>query len=219
MLRIACWISIAAVSSLVVGACSDDDDHSAIGRLGAAGEAGSGASIGGSAQSGSRGNGGASGAAGAHGWTCETGYRLASYDGDQSGLCAPTESRWVDCCDGAGADIAEAIVTRCAPDGSVCVADSYCTLFNTATFECGWLLCDPDNAPAAGGAGGAADSDCPWDKAREALERATNEGDPGPIPCATDRHCEKTHQVCNLRIANRMFCGDPDSSGQGGTGD
>ena len=217
MLRITYWISIAAVSSVVVGACSDDDDQT--GGLNAAGEAGSGVSMGGSAPS--SGSGGAPDAAGAAVgpvWTCETGYVLASYDGDQSGLCAAGESRWVDCCDGAGADVADAIVTRCAPDGSVCVADSYCTTFNTTSLECGWRLCDPDNAPAAGGAGGAADSDCPWDKAREALDRAINEGDPGPIPCATDRHCEKTHQVCNLRIANRMFCGDTDSSGQGGSG-
>ena len=214
------WFSIASVVVLVAGACSTDDAaqpaSDGTDQGGDSSMAGSGStSLGGSSSTGGT---GAGAAAGTPSWACDSGYDLPSYNGDQSGLCAANESRWIDCCTGPAADIADAIRTRCAPDGSACIADSYCTTYNTTTLECGWIVCDPDNQGATGGAGGAAGQECPWDKARAALDNAINNADSGPVPCAADVHCQKTHQVCNVRIANRMFCGNPGASGQGGSG-
>ena len=130
-------------------------------------------------------------AAGQTTWTCGSGYDLASYDGEQEGLCSPDESMWRICCEG---DIGESYTVRCAPDGSICLAGSYCT---TLTYECGWQLCI---AEGEGGAGGGANGDLCDPETVESLESLT--------PCASDEHCSGG-QVCNRRAANRMFCADP----------
>jgi hypothetical protein len=216
------WASMMGAGLLVASACSSDSDGTASPDM--AGQAGEKSAQAGekSAQAGEKsaqagagaafgGGGGSDGGSGT-GWTCASGYDLPSYTGDQAGLCAANESRWSDCCIGPAADVSASLTTRCAPDGSDCVSGPYCTLFANDGYECGWLICDPN----VGGAGGAS-ADCPVDKAAAALNAALN-GELRLVPCASDEHCSAGHQVCNRRIANRMFCGDADQSAQGGTG-
>lgn len=202
MKQLGYWCSIAAIVASVAVACSTEDADGPTPSSETAGDSGL---VGGGPQGGS-GPLPAGGAGGARAWTCDSGYDLNSYHGDTAGLCAADESRWIECCPD---DISHALTVVCAPDGSTCVSidGAYCTTYDTST-ECGWLLCDPENQlDAAGGAGGAGATACPWEKAMhpELL-----------VPCASDVHCEGTHQVCNRRIANRMFCGDPNGSAQGG---
>jgi|SRR5882724_6457802 len=210
MMKLARWSSIALATAFIAAACTADDGGETspndVGQAGDSSDAGSGASTGGSGASTGASGASGGGAAAAPGWTCDSGYDLASYNGDQTGLCPANESRWIECCPD---DITPAVTIVCAPDGSVCVAvgGATCTTYNTHT-ECGWTFCDP-NAQGTGGAGGASTSDCPRDKV----------ANPAPlVPCASDVHCEDMRQVCNQRIANRMFCGDPDGSSQGGSG-
>jgi hypothetical protein len=134
------------------------------------------------------------------GWTCESGYDLASYEGDRAGLCPAQESVWSLCCDGPATEIIDSLDTRCAPDNSACVADSVCSSYR---LECGWVLCDPVNP-----SDGPTDDECDWEKAQEAFD-AANRGERELVPCATDKHCASRQQVCNRRFGNRMFCDDP----------
>jgi hypothetical protein len=181
--------------------CSDSEDppgSRAAAGDGSAGDALGGATLtggstGGDSVAGASGEGGAPGAGGVPSGeesTCEAEYELASYSGDTEGLCQPAESVWRNCCSPDG-DIAAAERTRCAPDGSVCIVGSYCTLYGG---ECGWSMCDPNEVGAAG-AGGAEQTPC---QNPEAI-----------LPCSTDAHCIDG-LVCNRRVSNRMFCGEPE---------
>ena len=151
-------------------------------------------------------------------WTCDTGYELASYEGDERELCAANESVWRSCCLEQGGELPEAIDVRCAPDKSACVADDSCSLFVTTTaFECGWISCDPVNGGPGGAGGGGAASTCDWELAAATFEAHVS-GDRGLVACAADQHCEPMNQVCNRRLYNRMFCGDAENVSLGGAG-
>ncbi len=210
------WLAVGALSAPIWPACSQDDETpQASSGVGQGGEGGGAASSGTMAQAGSgTGSGAASsavGGAGGPGWSCDDGYDLPSYDGDQSGLCAASESRANDCC--TGGCVTASVDILCAPDGSACTWGGACTLFMNG-YECGWVLCYPGQAGQGGNSGWPGDCPAP-DKALEAWEGANNVG-PGLVPCASDVHCQALGQVCNRRFDNRMFCGDLD--GAGGTG-
>lgn len=192
----------AAASGHASGGDAGKNDAGGTGGKSAAG-AGGDLSVGGAGSSGEDGQGGSESCAGEV-------YALNSFSGDTDALCVVAEHMWERCCPRAG-DIATSLQARCAPDGSYCVVASFCTTFSPETgrdaYECGWHDCGGESSANDGGAGGS-DNRCPADKLAEAWELA--EEGLGVEPCANDSDCAAP-DVCNSRIANRMFCGEPDA--------